>query len=100
MADRGTKEKKLLALMVNDLQAADLAAGQEMAGMEKEVRSLSDEDLNATLAQRLDLPQPVDEEALDRVLVRVEEPERLTQSETGGFTGAPDMSHEPDLGEG
>ena len=99
MADRGTKEKKLLALMVNDLQAADLAAGQEMAGMEKEVRSLSDEDLDATLAQRLDLPQPVDEETLDRALARVEEPERLTQSETGEFTGAPDMSHEPGPGE-
>ena len=100
MADRGTKEKKLVALMVNDLQAADLAAGQEMTDVEKEVRSLSDEDLDATLAQRLDLPQPVDEEALDRALARVEEPERLTQSETGEFTGAPDMSHEPDLGQG
>jgi hypothetical protein len=30
---------------------------------------------------------------LDRALARVEEPEEL--SEQGGFTGAPDMSHDP-----
>jgi hypothetical protein len=87
MADRRTKERKLVALMVNDLGA------ENVTGMEEEVHALSDEELDRTLAGRLDLPDPVDEEVLDRALVRVEEPEEL--SERGGFTGAPDMSHGP-----
>jgi hypothetical protein len=87
MADRRTKERKLVALMVNDLGA------ENVTGMEEEVHALSDEELDRTLAGRLDLPYPVDEEVLDRALVRVEEPEEL--SERGGFTGAPDMSHGP-----
>ncbi len=33
-------------------------------------------------------------EVLDRALARVEEPERTSESGPGGFTGAPDMSHE------
>ena len=37
----------------------------------------------------------MDEEVLDRALARVQEPERISQGETGEFTGAPDMSHEP-----
>jgi hypothetical protein len=56
------------------------------------VRTLPDEELGRTLAGRLDLPYPVDEEVMARALARVEEPEEL--SERGGFTGAPDMSHE------
>ena len=98
MADRETKERKLLALMVNDLGIADTEE-PEMVKMEEEVRSLSDEELDQMLASRLDLPYPVDAEVLDRVLVRVEEPERLSQWGPGGFTGAPDMSHEPRPGE-
>jgi hypothetical protein len=94
MADRGMKERKLLALMVNDLGIADTDE-PEMVKMEEEVRSLSDEELDRMLASRLDLPYPVDEEVLDRALVRVEEPERISQRGPGGFTGAPDMSHEP-----
>jgi hypothetical protein len=90
--DRGTKERKLVALMANDLGIADVEES-EMASMSEEVRSLPDEELDRTLAGRLDLPYPVDEEVLERALRRVEEPARL--SETGSFTGAPDMSHEP-----
>ena len=92
MADRRTKEEKLLALMTNDLGPADLDEG-EMARMDEEVRSLPDEELDRTLAERLDLPYPVDAGALDRALARVSEPEKLSRG--GGFTGAPDMSHEP-----
>ncbi|MDQ4003960.1 MAG: hypothetical protein M3259_09020 [Actinomycetota bacterium] len=92
MAYRRTKERKLVALMVNDLGLADTEE-TEISGIEGGVRDLPDEALDRTLAERLGLPYPVDEEVLDRALVRVEEPERL--SERGGFTGAPDMSHEP-----
>jgi hypothetical protein len=92
MADRGTKERKLVALMVNDLGTD---SEPEMVQMEQEVHSLPDEELDRTLASRLDLPYPVDEEVLDRALARVEEPERISQGEIGEFTGAPDMSHEP-----
>jgi hypothetical protein len=91
MADRETKERKLVALMVSDLGTD---SEPEMVRMEEEVRAIADEDLNSTLASRLDLPYPVDEEVLDRALARVEEPERISQGETGEFTGAPDMSHE------
>jgi hypothetical protein len=98
MADRKMKEIKLLALMVNDMGMADIEEW-EVVKMEEEVRSLSDEDLHETLASRLDLPYPVDEEVLDRALARVEEPERLSERRPGRFTGAPDMSHEPRPGE-
>jgi hypothetical protein len=94
MADRGMKERKLLALMVNDLGTADTEE-PEMVKMEEEVRRLPDEELDRTLASRLDLPYPVDAEVLDRSLARVEEPERISRRGPGGFTGAPDMSHEP-----
>jgi hypothetical protein len=96
MANRETKERKLLALMVVDL---GVDAETEVAGMEGEVRTLSDEELNKTLAGRLDLPYPLDVEVLDRALARVEEPERLSGKGPGGFTGAPDMSHEARPGE-
>ena len=87
--DRGTRERKLVALMVNDLGIADMEE-PGMTRLSDEVRSLSDAELDRTLASRLDLPYPVDPEVLERALSRVEEPERLS----GGFTGAPDMSHE------
>jgi hypothetical protein len=92
LADRGTRERKLVALMVGDL-GADTEL--EVASMEEEVRALPDEELDKTLAGRLNLPYPVDAEVLDRALSRVEEPERLSERSPGGFTGAPDMSHEP-----
>jgi len=92
MANRETKERKLVALMVNDLGAD---AESEVAKMEEEARSLSDEELDETLAGRLDLRYPIDAEVLDRALARVAEPGRLSEKEPGGLTGAPDMSHEP-----
>lgn len=87
--DRATKERKMIALMVRDLGIADTDE-QEMVKMAEEVGALPEEELDRTLASRLDLPYPVDEEVLDRALNRVEEPERLSE----GYTGAPDMSHE------
>ena len=87
--DRRTRERKLVALMVNDLGIADMEE-PGMTRLSDEVRALSDAELDRTLASRLDLPYPVDPEVLERALSRVEEPERLS----GGFTGAPDMSHE------
>ncbi|MCA1688608.1 MAG: hypothetical protein LC714_08475 [Actinobacteria bacterium] len=89
--DRGTRERKLVALMVNDLGIADVEES-EMAKMSGEVRGLSEEELDRMLASRLDLPYPVAPEVLELALRRVEEPAHL--SEAGGFTGAPDMSHE------
>jgi hypothetical protein len=87
--ERGIRERKLVALMVNDLGIADVAE-PEMARLGEEVRALPEEELDRTLASRLDLPYPVDAEVFERALSRVEEPERLS----GGFTGAPDISHE------
>ncbi len=46
MADRGTKERKLVALMVNDLGGTE----SEMSRMEDEVRRLSDEELYRIIA--------------------------------------------------
>jgi len=94
MADRKFKERKLMALMVNDLGIVDITEA-EMVEMEQQVHSLPEEELDQTLASRLELPYPVDEETLDLALSRVEEPERSSAGESGGFTGAPDMSHEP-----
>ena len=87
--DRATKERKMIALMVKDLGIADTDE-QEMVKVNEEVAALPGDELDRTLAGRLDLPYPVDEEVLERALTRVEEPERLSE----GYTGAPDMSHE------
>jgi hypothetical protein len=90
MADRETKERKLMALIVNDLGPG--FGEREMARLEREVRSLSDAELDGTLAGRLDLAHPANEEALERALSHVEDLYRGNQE---SFTGAPDMSHEP-----
>ena len=87
--EREIKERKLVALMVNDLGITDIEE-PEMVRLGEEVRALPDEELDRTLASRLDLPYPVDAKVLERALGRVEEPERLS----GGFIGAPDLSHE------
>ena len=87
--EREIMERKLVALMVNDLGIADIEE-PEMVRLGEEVHALPDEELDRTLASRLDLPYPVDAEVLERAMGRVEEPERLS----GGFTGAPDLSHE------
>jgi hypothetical protein len=90
MADRETKEHKLIALMVNDLGPG--FGKREMAKLEEEVRTLSDPELDEMLAGRLDLPPSAGEEALDHALTHVEE---RTGGDQERFTGAPDMSHEP-----
>ena len=56
MADRETKERKLVALMVNDLGPG--FGKKEMADLQGEVSALSDPELDETLAERLDLPTP------------------------------------------
>lgn len=91
--DRETKERKMVALMVNDLGIADIEE-TDMQRMNREVQALSEEELNETLATRVGLAHPVDEAALEAALQRVEEPERASQEGPDGFTGAPDMSHE------
>lgn len=93
MADRETKERKLISLMVNDLEAS--LNEPEMAQAAEEVRALPDEEIDRMLASRLDLPYPTDVETLDRALSRVEEPESPSAGSPSGFTGAPDLSHEP-----
>ena len=50
MADRETKERKLIALMVNDLGPG---FGKKEMVILKEVSALSDPDLDETLAGRL-----------------------------------------------
>ena len=96
MADRSTKERKLIALMLNDL--ASSLGHDDLSQAEAEVRVLSDEEVDRALASRLDLPYPTDEEALDAALLHVEEPETYSGS-PGNLTAAPDMSHEPGPGE-
>ncbi|HWS81914.1 MAG TPA: hypothetical protein VN178_12910 [Rubrobacter sp.] len=90
MADRETKERKLVALMVNDLGPG--FGKREMADLQKEVGALSDPELDETLAGRLDLPHCVGEDELEQALLHVEERPGGDQER---FTGAPDMSHEP-----
>ena len=89
MADRKTKERKLVALMVNDLGPG--FGKKEMAHLQEEVSALSDPELDETLAGRLDLPRPAGEGALEQALKHVEE---RPGSDQESFTGAPDMSHE------
>jgi hypothetical protein len=96
MADRNTKERKLIALMLNDL--ASSMGHNDLSQAEAEVKALSDEEIDRTLASRLGLTYPIDEEALDAALLHVEEPETHSGS-PGNLTAAPDMSHEPGPGE-
>ena len=96
MADRTTKERKLIALMLNDL--ASSMSGDDLSQAEREVSALPDEELDRTLASRLGLPYPTDDETLDAALLHVEEPEAHSGS-PGNMPPAPDMSHEPGPGE-
>jgi hypothetical protein len=90
MADRETKERKLIALMVNDLGPG--LGEKEMTRLESEVRAIADAELDETLVGRLDLPHSAGEGALEQALLHVEEHSGSNQE---SFTGAPDMSHEP-----
>lgn len=90
--DRKTKERKLIALMLNDM-GMDIDE-HEMVRTNEEVGNLSEEELDRTLASRLELSHPVGEEELEQALNHVEVQERISEDTPGGFTGAPDMSHE------
>lgn len=92
--DRDVRERKLLALMLNDMGLSDIEE-PDMVRTNEEVGALSDEELDRTLASRLGLDYPLDAEEFERALQGVEEPERASSEGPGGFTGAPDMSHEP-----
>jgi len=91
--DRDAKERKLVALMMNDLGMSDVEE-KDMVRMNKEVGALEEDELNGMLASRLGLEAPVDEATLEEKLAFVDEPERSSASGPDGFTGAPDMSHE------
>jgi hypothetical protein len=92
MADRATKERKLVALMVNDLgpgfgEGGDGRSGRGGASGGRGPRRDASREARP--------PDPADEEALEPALLHVEEPEIISGKDEGGFTGAPDMSHEP-----
>ena len=97
MADRSTKERKLVALMVNDMEAS--MGREDLSEATQEVNALPDEELDRMLASRLGLPDPTDRQALDDALRHVAEPEVDSES-IGNMTPAPDMSHNPGPGEG
>jgi hypothetical protein len=93
MADRSKRERKLISLMINDFEAAELSEAR-VSQLVGEVKDLSDEELGWTLASRLGLPQATDDATLDEALDGVKEPEIISGS-AEDFTRAPDMSHEP-----
>ena len=92
MTARSTKERKLMALMITDLEL-DLGE-MEMVEVEEEVRALPDEELDKTLAYRLELPYPLDEQALEQASSHIEEPELRPGEEAGSVSGTTDTSHE------
>jgi len=73
VTNRATKERKLMVLMISDLEL-DLDQ-PEMIEVGEAVHALADEELDRTLANRLDLSYPVDEQAMEQALSRIEEPE-------------------------
>src|SRR5215210_1626236 len=85
LADRDTKERKLIALMVNDLGPG--FGKKEMANLQEEVSALPDPDLDKTLAGRLDLPPSAGEEALEQTLSHVDQ---RSGGDQESFTGASD----------
>lgn len=92
--DRDYRERKLVALMVSDLALAT-EDGEEIERTRAEVRGLSNEELDGTLAERLGLSRPPAASELELALNGVEEPEYLSEN----TTSAPDMSHNPGPGE-
>jgi hypothetical protein len=83
--NRTTKERKLMGLMINDLELNLREA--EMIQVVEELRALPDEELDKTLASRLNLPYPVNEQAMEQALDRIEEPDLLRGENEGmGFS--------------
>lgn len=93
MADRSKRERKLIALMINDFEAAELSESR-MGELTSEVKNLSDEELGGTLTSRLGLPYTTDDATLDEALDLVSDPNLISGS-AERFTRAPDMSHQP-----
>lgn len=93
MADRDKRERKMISLMINDFEAAELSEAR-VAELTGEVKALSDEELARTLTSRIGLPHAAEDATLDAALDRVEEPPIISGS-MEDFTRAPDMSHEP-----
>ncbi|WP_047866282.1 hypothetical protein [Rubrobacter aplysinae] len=94
MADRSKRERKLISLMINDFEAAELSEAR-MSELTSEVENLSDEELGDMLTTRLGLSGASSEAELDEALDNVSEPELISGSGLDDFTRAPDMSHEP-----
>ena len=88
--DRTTKERKLTALMITDLEL-DLTE-PEMIEVEQEVRTLPDEELDRSLASRLGLAYPVDEQAMEQALSRIEDPQLRPRGEAGSAMRTADTS--------
>ena len=86
--NRTTKERKLMALMITDLEL-DLKE-PEMIQVVEELRALPDEELDKTLASRLNLPYPVNGQTMEQALDRIEEPDLLRGEEGMGFPGKAD----------
>ena len=91
--DRTTKERKLIALMISDLEL-DLTE-PELIELEQEVRSLPEEELDRTLASRLSLSYPAGEQAMQQALSHVEEPKILHAGEASSVSGTTATSDEP-----
>ena len=91
--ERSVKERKLVALMMGDLGISGTEES-DVVRMNDEVGGLSDGELDRMLAERLELEGSVTDERLEEALVHVAEPEISSSEGPGGFTGAPDMSHE------
>jgi hypothetical protein len=100
MTDRSTKERKLMALIITDLEL-DLEK-MEMVEVEKEVRALSNQELDKALASRLELPNLLDEQAMEEALSHIEEPQPRPRGEARSVSGTTDTSHElrPEADEG
>ena len=92
MTDRITKERKLIGLILTDLEL-DLTE-PEMLEVQQEVRDLADEELDRTLASRLNLSYPVDDQALEQVLNRIEDQELPHEWQLGSGPGTTETSHE------
>jgi len=81
-----------MALMITDLE---LDLGEtEMVEVLEEVRALPDEELDKTLASRLELPYPLDEQALEQASSHIEEPEMRPGGEAASVSGTTDTGPE------
>jgi hypothetical protein len=83
--NRTTKERKLMSLMISDLELN--LREPEMTQVVEELRALPGEELDKTLASRLNLPYPINEQAMEQELDRIEEPDILRGEDEGmGFS--------------